>query len=889
MPCPKDTYIDLDSLKQAPRISAFKKKKPEIREFLPAPPAGLNKMLPWKKSAYERLYEEGEKRYKRANREYEKARAAHESKMNGRREKALHHNRKINTLKENFVAGMPAAVEDYFNRVLRASDYPKDFPHEWKLAYTPDSRQLAIDYDLPPFQVVPEIKAYRYVKSRDETTQSLLPKSQRRQLYAPVLAQIALRVLHELFTADRTEKLDSIVFNGTVKTIDPRTGNPGQFCLVAVSATRHQFHALNLSLVDPRECIKGLGGRLSRKPEDLVAVDPMQPIRDDITPVSTPQDLLTEQAPRRAEDIYHPVSTPPLEETARDLPIPARASIAGGRGSISPKGAHFVELAKRHLHRAEVQADPVPFQQYWPTYATMDAAQLQWYFYWRAQLRNGNRLPTDLSYLFVHIYEVINMIGFDAPRDAFNYLDEFWRYYRQLQPKLDRYLPDWIADFIILHELAPDALEWYSRVAEITDAKDPNFVIEACVSSGDVFENLPDAVIFELANYDPKKSKFHKQFAESGILDPAYGRALLAVDEATRQEQGKSLFQLHQPEHRRVIRRTPFESAVHAYPRTEIEIAATHAWSEVKPLTEMLNSIIKHADNVLREQAGYKYRVRGIRLSQKCKSIIEAALQPERPKREISIDHSQVEQLAKESADLRARLLATEAPESDKQDAQDAQLDEQLAAAASWVPAISTAAPKPLREGAESKPPETKAAIDWSKIGRRRRVRASSYQRRFAVAGVARADVQTSLSDQRGAPTLNAAQTLNSHSGDLSVKDPGNADAPAASGFLQRPDDTPTDLLTDLAEVAQIMGEGDGKRAQLLAVMMENKWECPADSIESEFPGEFINVIIDDINGIALEEIGDNLIFEEGDHWIVQEEYRDETEYILQHPDYLEA
>ena len=89
--------------------------------------------------------------------------------------------------------------------------------------------------------------------------------------------------------------------------------------------------------------------------------------------------------------------------------------------------------------------------------------------------------------------------------------------------------------------------------------------------------------------------------------------------------------------------------------------------------------------------------------------------------------------------------------------------------------------------------------------------------------------------------------------------------------------------MTDLAEVAQIMGEGDGKRAQLLAVMMENKWECPADSIESEFPGEFINVIIDDINGIALEEIGDNLIFEEGDHWIVQEEYRDETEYILQH------
>ena len=70
--------------------------------------------------------------------------------------------------------------------------------------------------------------------------------------------------------------------------------------------------------------------------------------------------------------------------------------------------------------------------------------------------------------------------------------------------------------------------------------------------------------------------------------------------------------------------------------------------------------------------------------------------------------------------------------------------------------------------------------------------------------------------------------------------------------------------------------------------MMANGWECPADVIESAFPGEFTSVLIDEINSIALAEIDDTLIIEEDDLCIVLEEYRDEVEYILQHPEYVE-
>ena len=879
-----DTYVDLDSKKKSPRIIPFEQKRPIRANYLPSLPSGLGKILPWKKSEYEQLYEQGEKRYKRVEREYLKAKTDHEIRMNGLRENAFEHNRKIEALKENFATRHSKTVEGYFYRVLNASCYPPTFPQKAELTYRSRSRQLDIAYDLPTFKAIPEVKVYRYVKSRDQVAQTALPQSQRRQLYASVLAQIPLRTIHEIYKADRKEAVDTIIFNGYVKTIDPSIGKPGQFCLVAVRTTRHQFLDLNLELVDPKECIKGLNGRLSRKPEDLVAVDPVEPIGNDVTPVSPPRLLDVDEEPGRANEIYHRVSTVVPEETAHDISIPARTHDAGVRGTISPKGVHFVELAKRYVDRSVTDAEPVPFQEYWPSYVSMDEAQQRWYFYWRAQLRQGNRLPTDLSYLFVHIYEVINLIGFESPQEGFRHLNEFWRYYRQLQPKLDRYLPDWIADFIVFHEVAPNALGWYSDVYKVTNVTDHDSAVEVWISSGEDFESLSSEIIFKLANYNPTKSKFYKQNAEPSQLDLAYKRALIAVDDAIRTEQGKSLFQIHQPEHTRVIRRAPFANAVHAYPRTDIDIVSVHFWCNVKPLAAALNSIVKQTDNVLREQAGYKYRVRGIQLTQICKSVIESALRTETPKQELSIDYSTVEQLAKDSEMIRARLLATEDGDREEPKTEEASADERLIEAASWLPKSADMEPAPTEANFKQLSP-----IDWSKLGQRKLFRAEMLGRLFTKHGTSN-DKQKYGQEQAGYQHIQNTDTTNESTMEsLPFNGEDTIKLATVSGFLHRPVDTPDDLLTDLAEIAHIMGKGDSERSKLIAVMMENKWECSADTIDSEFPGAFINVIIDEINGIALEEIGDILIFEEGGLWIILEEYHDEIEYIIKHPEYLKA
>jgi restriction system protein len=71
-----------------------------------------------------------------------------------------------------------------------------------------------------------------------------------------LVAQIALRALHAIFTVDRFSLVGTVVFNGIVDAIDPVTGQTVEPCLITLRATREQFTPLVLANVDPsRACV----------------------------------------------------------------------------------------------------------------------------------------------------------------------------------------------------------------------------------------------------------------------------------------------------------------------------------------------------------------------------------------------------------------------------------------------------------------------------------------------------------------------------------------------------------------------------------------------------------------------------------------------------------
>jgi restriction system protein len=180
------------------------------------------------------------------------------------------HNSQIDGFVAAFAAAEPNAVVEYFGLVLGNSVYPDDVPQHYRLGYVPESRQLVVEYQLPTLEVIPAVRGYRYVKSRDDITTSARPAKEIRDRYASVVTQVTLRTVHELFEADRSSLLDTIVFNGVVDTTDPRTGAPVRPCLVTLRTSRDQFTGFNLGRVDPTACLlQHLNASVSKRPDEL--------------------------------------------------------------------------------------------------------------------------------------------------------------------------------------------------------------------------------------------------------------------------------------------------------------------------------------------------------------------------------------------------------------------------------------------------------------------------------------------------------------------------------------------------------------------------------------------------------------------------------------------
>ncbi|UUU30895.1 restriction endonuclease [Streptomyces sp. CA-210063] len=167
------------------------------------------------------------------------------------------------------------AVEWFADQVLAASVYPHGFPKAHQVSYQADTGDLLVEIDLPLEGVVPAARSYRYVKTRDEITPVPRPEKERKELYASVLAQTALRTVHELFAADTDGVIQSIALNGHVATIDRATGRDVHPCLITLQTDRDEFSQLVLTQVDPRACLKRLRSLISPNPYELEPVRPL--------------------------------------------------------------------------------------------------------------------------------------------------------------------------------------------------------------------------------------------------------------------------------------------------------------------------------------------------------------------------------------------------------------------------------------------------------------------------------------------------------------------------------------------------------------------------------------------------------------------------------------
>ena len=104
------------------------------------------------------------------------------------------------------------------------------------------------------------------------------------------------------------------------------------------------------------------------------------------------------------------------------------------------------------------------FLSYYPTYRSMTDRQLRGYFTWRARVRAGQVEHTADSFAYVYLYELLMGIGVEPGRRGFEAIEAFWKTYRQFDEGLDRYVPDWLVDYAVEHDLPASLAAPYAHL-----------------------------------------------------------------------------------------------------------------------------------------------------------------------------------------------------------------------------------------------------------------------------------------------------------------------------------------------------------------------------------------------------------------------------------------
>lgn len=328
----------------------------------------------------------------------------------------------------------------------------------------------------------------------------------------------------------------------------------------------------------------------------------------------------------------------------------------------------FIKDMQKYKDKIGNKAPFVPFMQYWPTYDSMDSHQKAWYFYWRNEVRNNRYPDTDLSYIFVHIYELLSGCGWNTANDGYAQLMKLWQAYSDRFPKLDSYLYDWTYDFALLHNLdylAPEKADIHipSQLALRDLLIDKH--------SEDKPLKLPFALIDALCDYSIVGSKFYKD-GNQLLMHEAIPRVVALADAALLKKKGKGVLAVYGPNRTRKQSYYAFQSAVCPNANRQVDVSVK-AYTSSQKLRGYINELVRYAENVLREINGYRGRLRGVELDTETAALVSGFLKKEysikkntavtpREKAEVHLDITAIETLRAQSDAVRDALEVLDDP-----------------------------------------------------------------------------------------------------------------------------------------------------------------------------------------------------------------------------------
>lgn len=302
----------------------------------------------------------------------------------------------------------------------------------------------------------------------------------------------------------------------------------------------------------------------------------------------------------------------------------------------------------------------VPFKSYWPTYGHMTGAQSRWYFFWRSEVREGRYHATDLSYIFLHVYELINGVGWQEALDGYEQLCRIWEAYRDAYKRLDQYMGGWIADFSFVHKLDVSLSQVVARSKGLAGDL-AELELMRCLT-GDAGQLTFQGLTF-MSDYDISKSKFYTGIGQAE-LETYIPKVVALIDTYVSRKHGSRLLEMFPPGSPVLKERYLFRSAVYDISLYGYSVLVPVVRiSKSLPLRSLVTRLFRLTENKLRELMGYRGRLKDVKLDGDMEELITQYLRREFHRAEqaekgpaVVIDAEKLEQLQADSDVVRTLL-----------------------------------------------------------------------------------------------------------------------------------------------------------------------------------------------------------------------------------------
>lgn len=159
-------------------------------------------------------------------------------------------------------------IVDYITYTLTNSFYLFEFDCNPQIEYSKVDKSIVVEYYLPKLNDIPN-SVYKGYKSR-QLSQSALNK-----LYDDIIYKIVIRSIAEIFHFDSLRRIDTIFFNGRIKSKSEATGKDIDNCIVSISVNREKFEDIDLKHIEAKACFKFLKGVSASKIYNIIPITPI--------------------------------------------------------------------------------------------------------------------------------------------------------------------------------------------------------------------------------------------------------------------------------------------------------------------------------------------------------------------------------------------------------------------------------------------------------------------------------------------------------------------------------------------------------------------------------------------------------------------------------------